>query len=176
MMEKHIGRPGSVDAHENYTPYIDLVEGDDYLVRLQTLAKETPEFLKGISFEKWNYSYREGKWTIKEVMIHIIDTERIFNYRALRIARADIMPMREFDQNAYIPFAEASQRSIASIIEEYQTVRASTISLFKNFSDDMLIRMGTAAGKNFTPLAIGFIIAGHEIHHLNIVRDRYLSE
>ncbi len=174
-MEKHIGRPRSIDVHENYTRYIDLVQDDEYLARLQTLARETPQFLNEISFDKWNYRYREDKWTIKEVMIHIIDTERIFNYRALRIARGDVIPMREFDQNTYVPFSEANQRSISSIIEEYQTVRASTVSLFKNFSDVMLIRMGTAAGKNFTPLAIGFIIAGHEIHHLNIVRDRYLD-
>jgi hypothetical protein len=108
------------------------------------------------------------------VILHIIDTERIFAYRALRFSRNDQTPLAGFEQDEYIPFLDIQHRSPHSLIEEYKDNRKATITMFKYFSDEMMLRQGYAAGNPLTPLAIGFIIAGHEIHHLEIVKERYL--
>ena len=176
MMEKHIGRLISSEAHEYYTPYIDLVGDESYMRKLIMLHEQTPQILSEIPMDRWMFRYAPDKWTIKEVLMHIIDTERIFNYRALRISRGDQTPMASFDQDAYVIASNANDRSGESLLKEYQTLRASTIALFKSFSDEMLIKMGTTSGKQFSPLAIGYIIAGHEIHHMNIIQKRYLQD
>ncbi|MDH3652238.1 MAG: DinB family protein, partial [Saprospiraceae bacterium] len=112
-------------------------------------------------------------WTVKELLLHMIDTERIFAYRALRIARSDLTPMAGFDQDDYVPYSNANERSSTSIVSEYSAVRQATIQLFKNFTDAMYAKCGTASERPFTPLALGFIIAGHEIHHLRILMEKY---
>ena len=164
--------------HENaayYTRYIDQVDGVDFLRPLKTNLESTCNFLMSLSEEEWNFNYAPGKWNIKEVVMHMIDTERIFAYRALRIARDDSTPLAGFDQDAYVPESNANQRSGHSIIEEYQAVRKASIVMFQHFSDAMLTRLGTASGNPFSALALGFIIVGHENHHLSILRDRYLN-
>ena len=135
----------------------------------------TSTLLKSWTAEQWDLRYEPGKWSLKEVFIHIMDTERIFAYRALRFARHDQTPLPGFEQDDYIPYLEVSNRSGHSIIEEYESTRRATLSMFKNFSADMMLYNGTASGNSLTPLAIGFIIAGHEIHHLDIVKERYLK-
>ena len=158
-------KPAEHESLPYFQTYIAKVEGYDFLTVLnQSLAKNLAKF-QTLTQDQWNYKYAADKWTIKEVLIHIMDTERIFAYRALRISRNDKTPLQGFEQNDYVPFYEAKDRSIASLLEEYELLRRSTISLFKNMSREMLDRLGTASGGPFSVLALGFMIAGHEIHH-----------
>ncbi len=168
-------RPAEEECDAYYTTYIKQVKQDDFLKALIDASRETPKFLHTLTEDQWNHRYAPGKWSIKELVLHIIDTERIFAYRALRIARNDHTPLAGFEQDDYIVPSNAASRSAASLIAEYCSVREATLTLFRNFTADMYIRMGTASEKPFTPLSIGFIIAGHEIHHLRIVKDRYLT-
>jgi len=153
--------------------YIRKVDNPDFVATLkQSLAKNLA-ILQTLTEDQWNHQYATDKWTVKEVLIHILDTERIFAYRALRISRNDQLPMQGFEQNDYVAYYEVAQRSPASLIEEYELLRRSTIALFKNMSTNMLDRIGTASGGAFSALALGFMIAGHEIHHWQILKERY---
>ncbi len=174
-MEKQMRRPEPQESDGYYTTYISKVEGDDFLKVLTKSFHETLALLEGLSKEQWEYRYEDGKWDIKEVMMHILDAERIFTYRALRIARNDKTPLAGFNQDDYIPYTDASDRTPASIIDEYKAVRMATIALFEHLTDEMYTRMGTASGLPFSPLALGFITAGHEIHHVRILKERYLA-
>ena len=174
-MNTTLKRPEPKESNTYYTKYVNQVDGNDFLLALKMLMPKTVAFLNSLDASKWDYRYAEGKWSIKEVMLHIIDTERIMACRALRIASNDKTPMPGFEQDDYIPFTNASSRSPKSIIEEYTAVRKASIQLFEYFNDDMLNRVGTASGNSFTPRALGYIIAGHELHHLQIVKARYMS-
>ncbi|WP_320814826.1 DinB family protein [Flavobacterium sp.] len=132
------------------------------------------EFFKSIPDSKLNYRYSEGKWTIKDILLHLIDAERIFAYRALRIARNDKTALSGFEENDYVIEALAGNRSMSSLLEEYKMVRNSTICLFKSFSIDQLKRIGEASNCSVSVRAIGVIIQGHEKHHLEIIKERYL--
>jgi uncharacterized damage-inducible protein DinB len=125
--------------------------------------------------EKLLFKYAEGKWTIKEVLVHIIDDERIYAYRALRFARNDKTELPGFEQDPYAYYSYANQRTAESIVEEYEAVRLSTIALFNNLSDDAIARSGVANKNEVTVRALGYHIAGHELHHLNIIKTRYLK-
>ena len=173
-MNVTLKRPEPAESNDYYKTYISKVDGDNYLTVLEMLMSKTIGLLNSLDTSKWNHRYAEGKWSIKEVMIHVLDTERIMAYRALRIARNDKTPMPGFDQDDYMPFTDAENRNPQSIIEEYIAVRKGTIEMFKYFTDEMLGRVGTASGNPFTPRALGYIIAGHELHHMRIVRERYL--
>lgn len=165
------------EAHESapfYHHYISLVPGTNVLQVLDASQAETLQILSQLPAEKWNYRYSEGKWSIKELMLHIIDTERIFAYRALRIARNDQTALSGFDQDDYVPHSDAANRSPESIIAEYKAVRQASIQLFQNFTTDMYNRIGTASNNPVSVLALAFMLAGHEIHHLNILKERYL--
>ncbi|NND32823.1 MAG: DinB family protein [Saprospiraceae bacterium] len=175
-MEKEIRRPLQHETAAYYTLYIDQVEGSNYMRTLKSNLKSTVEFLQQLSDEEWNSRYAPEKWSIKEVVLHMVDSERIFAYRALRIARNDITPLAGFDQDAYVPHSNASDRSGASLIDEYQMVRHATLAMFQNFTDEMMTRMGTASDNPFSTLALAFIIAGHENHHISILKDRYLAK
>ena len=124
--------------------------------------------------DKLTYRYAENKWTIKEILVHIMDDERIYAYRALRIARNDKTPLPGFEQDDYVPFSKANQRSLASILREYKTVRQATVSLFTSFNMEDLLRIGTANDHPVSVRALAWHIAGHELHHLNIIKERYL--
>ncbi|MEQ3662139.1 MAG: DinB family protein [Flavobacterium sp.] len=132
------------------------------------------EFFKSIPRSKLNYRYLEEKWTIKDIFLHLIDAERIFAYRALRIARNDITELPGFEENDYVMEAKASDRSLPSLLEEYKMVRNSTICLFKSFTNEQMLRLGTASDCKVSVRAIGVIIQGHEKHHLEIIKERYL--
>ncbi len=131
------------------------------------LIKELPE-------EKETYRYEEGKWTLKELLLHCIDTERIFNYRALRIARNDRNDLLGFDQDEFNEYANANDRTLASLVDEFNALRNSTIALFDSFEQEALMRIGKASGNPISVRAIGYIISGHLQHHLNMFRERYL--
>jgi uncharacterized damage-inducible protein DinB len=169
-----IKRPEANECAEYFHRYIGKVEGDDALQILTDAKSETSGFLKNLSDEQWDHRYEVGKWSIKEVMLHIIDTERIFAYRALRIGRNDQTPLPGFEQDDYIPYNYADSRSSASIIEEYEAVRNASITLFKNMNDEAMNFRGTASKNPISARAAMFILAGHEIHHMNIINDRYL--
>lgn len=160
-----------------YNPYYHtyiLALGDVNLMdSLKEGLGDFSSFMQGLPEEKLNYSYREGKWTLAEVLMHIIDAERVFQYRALRFGRNDNTPLAGFDQDVYVPQSNASRKTKKEILDEYQAVRNGTISLFKSFDDDALKRIGTASDSKMSTRAMGFIICGHQAHHLKIIRERY---
>jgi hypothetical protein len=160
---------------EYFNHYIGLVSNyEDVVNALELSHKRTNELLDLITEDQGNYAYAEGKWSIKELLAHMIDTERIFCNRALRIARNDKTDMPGYDHDAYVPESGANDRRLCEICKEFDIVRQGTIALFKSFTPEMLERSGTANGNPFTVLALGFIISGHETHHVNIMEERYL--
>lgn len=166
-------RPSSNEYASFYGTYVGKVEGNDFLAKLKEQKASTISFLEKLPEEKWDYKYGEDKWSIKELLIHMIDTERIFSYRALRISRNDRTPIEGFEQDDYVPYSQAGQRSAASILAEYEAVRNSTIHLFQNFTDENMNRIGTASGASISVRALGFITTGHEVHHMQILKERY---
>jgi uncharacterized damage-inducible protein DinB len=169
-----IHRPEVDEYHKNFRQYVESVEGEDIIAILSKNRDEMVRFLESIGWEKWEHAYSPGKWTLAQLLVHLIDFERIFAYRALRIARNDKTPLAGFEQEDLAAFSEATQRLPASIVKEYKAVREATIQLFVNFTDEMWDRRGTAGGYTFTPLAIANIIAGHELHHRKLITERYL--
>lgn len=157
-----------------YTTYINLVETLDIVEALQHNYQAFITQLQAIPKEKELYAYLPGKWTIKELILHIIDAERIFAYRALRIARMDATPLAGFEEDDYVKYSNANARSMDSLLQEFKAVRQSTIALFQSFTDEMLVHKGTASNSVVSVRAIGFIIAGHCIHHLSVLQQRYL--
>lgn len=163
----------SVEYPGYYQSYIDQLPQDDLLSLLQTQKLQMLHFLANLKEESLSFSYAEGKWTVAEVIQHIIDTERIFQYRALCISRKDKTLLPGYDQDAYVPFSGANERSVASYIIEYQSMRDSGIALFQTFTPSMLNERGNSNGNPLSTAAAGFIIAGHEKHHLNLFKTMY---
>lgn len=157
-----------------FETYINCVEGHDLNKGLVLNGEALVAFFKSIPEDKCDYKYAEGKWTIKEVLLHIIDTERIFAYRALRIARQDKTPLVGFEQDGYVAYYNCLNRTILSLINEYMVVRKATVALFESFDDVALKSMGVASSHPISVRAIGFIVVGHENHHIKIIKERYL--
>ncbi len=168
-------RPDLTRVPDHFHNYINQAEGDDLKDVLKKQTRSFEEFLNGIPKKKRNYSYAEGKWTIKEVLQHIIDAEWIFAYRALCFARKDATPLPGFEENDYAANSKADQRKWKDIVKEFEAVRRSTEILFDSFDDEQLETAGTASGKSNYVQAIGFIIAGHANHHIKITKERYLT-
>lgn len=160
---------------EYFNHYISLVNEENFLKALKISHKEVKKVIKNLTEEQGNYAYAKKKWTIKELLVHIIDTERIFCERALRFSRKDKTDLPGFDHDLYVLNSGANNRTLYDILKEYKTVRKSTLSLFKTFSEEMLKQGGTANGNKLTVHAIGYIISGHELHHLNILKEKYLA-
>lgn len=167
-------RPNENDFAPYYGRYIAQVKEDDITAALTNQNSIIGNFLNAIPADKWNFAYAEGKWTIKELVQHMIDAERIFAYRALCIARKDETPLPGFEENDYGPASEAGRRTPAELIEEFLAIRKSNELLYNSFTDEMLQNRGTASNQPVTVNAIGFIIVGHFYHHKNIVEERYL--
>ena len=146
----------------------------DIVAGLKTQEEEVVSFLKNIPLEKQDFRYAEGKWTIKDLILHMIDVERIFSYRALRISRNDTTALPGFEENDYVVHANANKRSFESLIEEYISVRKATISLFSSFTEEQYMRIGVASNNAVSVRALGYIILGHEKHHILVVEERYL--
>ncbi len=163
------------DYHRYYQPYIDALGDVELMDLLRKQLRNFPEFIQAIPDSHWQYRYGLDKWTVAEVLLHIIDAERIFQYRALRIGRGDQTPLPGFEENAYVPKSKANERSKESVIEEYRAVRQSTLHLYTHFGPETLHLRGTASGAEVTVAALGFLMAGHQKHHRNIIRERYLS-
>ena len=158
-----------------YKNYVDLAGSGAFLTLLKSSQEEFVNFVEMIPSVKLEYAYLDGKWTIKEVLLHLIDSERVFQYRALRFARQDKTDLPGFDENFFVPNSFANQRSAASLIEEYSAVRSATITLFSSFSDDVLQSIGTANKSQMSVRAIAYVIVGHQNHHINVLRERYLK-
>ena len=164
---------------DEYLPYfkgyIDQAEGVALLSGLESSFETIHDFYLSIAPAKLEYRYDEGKWTVKEIISHLLDTERIFCYRALRFARQDKTALSGFDENEYVLASGASERSITDLLKEYTLVRKSTIALFKSFSDAALRSKGVAGSGSVSVRALGFLIIGHEKHHVNVIKERYLN-
>jgi uncharacterized damage-inducible protein DinB len=167
-------RPAAQDAAEFYHGYIGYTKGDSVRELIANHAKELHDFYNGLPEDKADYAYADGKWTIKQVLQHVIDAERIFTYRALRIARKDTTPLPGFDENAYAANDGHETRSQQSLKDEFNAVRTATDILLSSFSDTQLSEKGTASNKSITANALAFIVYGHLLHHKNIIQERYL--
>ena len=167
-----ITKPQAEEHAEYYARYIKLV-GDDALSALRAQSATTPRLLSGLSEAQAMHRYAPGKWSVKEVVGHMIDGERVFSYRALRVARADTTPLPGFDENAWVPAAHFDRRPMPDLVADYQTVRAATVALFSSFEEEALVRMGTANDQPISVRALAHMIAGHELHHVAILRERY---
>jgi hypothetical protein len=166
-------RPKAGDNNPYYDRYISLIGDDDIIEFLDEQRITSEKFLKTFTEDQGNYSYADGKWTVKEVIGHVIDTERIMAYRALAFARSEGQSLPGFEQDDYVAESNFKQRTLDDIINEFRTVRESNILLFKSLDEEILNRRGTASGSEVTVLALIYIIAGHEKHHMNILREKY---
>ncbi len=166
--------PDRTEAAEYYFTYIDRVTGTDVLAMLEAQASDVPAFFESIADERSLYRYESGKWSLREVLSHINDTERLFVFRAFWFARGFDAPLPSFDQNVAVAAAGADRLAWRSHIDEFRAVRAATLSFFRSLSDEAWSRRGIASGNPFTVRALAFITAGHVAHHAAIVRERYL--
>ena len=182
MKTRNIDKPLPKEYPAYSSIYMDLMKDDGkVLEHLWTNFLDLKKLVLDLTEDQLNYQYAEGKWTIKEILVHLIDDERIFAYRALRYARNDSTPLHGFDQDAYASCSNANSRSLDDIFEEYETVRKATISLFLNLPEDSFLRGG--AGIDYdgsiinkrTVRALAYHIAGHELRHINIIKERYLK-
>ncbi len=170
-------KPSDITASE-HIPYFGLYIGKapetTILEGLETGLTKVLGILNTYPREKHNYRYAEGKWTVKDMLQHIIDTERIFSYRALRIARGDKSPLPGYEQDDYVGPSKANDRSFDDLLEDYKRSRGNTVALFKSFDNEMLAQIGTASGGPMSARAAGYIIVGHELHHMEVLLERYL--
>jgi len=161
-----------------YTPYaityIDLVPPDGLVLKhLQDNLLSAQAFIQSFPPEKLVLPWQAGEWTIQEILVHILDTERIFCYRALRFARNDPTGLAGFEQDDYVPYSGANQRSRLAILEEYAAVRQATLAFFNSLDEDALARAGLVGGNRVSVRALAWMIAGHEVHHINSIRENY---
>ena len=157
-----------------YELYLRLVDDETQLMKgFEQELEYNFEFYRNIPVEKLHYQYAQGKWTPKEVLQHIIDTERIFCYRALRIARKDFTELPGFDQDAFVPTSYANLKSLDQLLNEYKSLRLANISLYAGFNTEMLSYLGKASNGPISVRAIPFILMGHEKHHINLFKERY---
>jgi hypothetical protein len=168
------GRPDRSEAAEYYFTYIDKVPGDDILAVLQAQLPETLSVLEGISEDRSRHRYAEGKWSIREMVGHVNDCERLFAFRAFWFARGFDSPLPSFDQDAAVPLAGSEARTLHDHIEEFRLLRGATLALFKTMPAEAWTRHGIASDRPFTVRSLAFIAAGHVAHHLAILRERYL--
>jgi uncharacterized damage-inducible protein DinB len=172
---RRIGKP----AEGEYAPYtiiyISLLPDDGLILRhLKNNLAATRDLILSLPAEKLAHRYAEGKWTIKEILAHVVDDERIYAYRALRFARNDKTELPGFEQDEYARYSGANEREVRDILDELTTVRKATISLFNSFDESALLRSGVASGNPMSVRAIAYHIAGHELRHVNVIKERYL--
>lgn len=156
-----------------YHRYVEPLKGKNMIEVLEEINHKTQVFLNALEESNGDFRYAPGKWSVKEVICHMLDAERIFCFRALTFARNDKTELPGFDENTYAPEANAEARTLATLSKEAARLRTTTLDLFNGFSVEMLNRTGVANKGNFTVRGIGYIIAGHELHHLNVLQERY---
>ena len=168
-------RPTAADYNEFYDTYVSKVPSGDVMTVLEESLAETIDLLQGVPEELETHAYAPGKWTIREVLGHMVDTERLFGFRALWMARGDEQDQPGMDQDLWNRASSARDRPLADLLEELSLVRRGHLLLFRSFSEDEWNRTGRASGFPFTVLAFPYILAGHEIHHRRVLADRYLA-
>jgi len=173
MSEFIVGRPDPSEYAPYYETYIKLVQGEDILKFLSAQIDTTLWYLRSLSDTQGDFRYAPGKWSVKEVVGHMIDTERVFAYRALSFARLDKAPLPGFEQDDWVQGAGSAHQPIAELASELECVRRSNIYFFQHLAPEAWMRRGIASGKEFTVRSIAYIIAGHEQHHLQILQTRY---
>ena len=168
-------KPETSEYNPYYEKYISLIEEGELLNALERQPSELRSLLNGLDEEKGKYAYADGKWSIKEVLSHLVDGERIFGYRVLRISRGDETPIEGFEQDGYIENSHANERSFEDLLEELSLQRNANLRMLKNLRDDGWKRLGTASQSPVSVRALGFIMAGHVQHHINILKAQYLA-
>lgn len=173
-MSAFLDRPDDSEFAAYYAGYVGAVPPGDVRDCLRAQVHEAIALLSGVAEKTAGQAYAPGKWTLKQVVGHICDAERVFGYRLLSIARGDPAPLPSFDQNLWVPACNANARSIAALVLEFAAVRTSTVELVGSLTEEAFLRRGTASGYTVSARALAYICAGHAGHHLKIVRERYL--
>lgn len=168
-------KPSPADHPPYFSYFIGLVEQDTIVDALTAGKKSISEFIKNIPANKSEYAYADKKWTVKQVLNHIIDTERILSYRALCFSRGEKQILPAFDENLYVANANLQNTDLNLLLQEFEAVRESTVLLFNQLSDKELAIKGATKAGEVSVLSVGFMICGHGLHHANIIRERYLS-
>lgn len=175
MPTVQIPRPAGTEYAPFHAAYVQGVPDGDILAFLERQGRETVALLRGVNEKQSQHRYAPGKWSIREVVGHMNDAERVFTYRALSFARGDATPLPGFDENAWGASSNADSRALADLVQDFAAVRAATLTLFRGFSENEIGRAGTASGHRVTVAALAYVVAGHEKHHVTILRERYLS-
>ncbi len=171
-----VEKPQSSEYPAYASAYVDQIPDEGMtLDQLSENFQKIEVAVRSLPPEKWTQPHAEGEWTVQEILVHVMDSERIFSYRALRIARGDTTPLPGFEQNDYVPFSRANGRTLDDIFDEYEAVRRATITLFSSFGDDVWMREGTASNSPLTVRGALFMLAGHELHHLQSIKQNYLE-
>ncbi|QHW31317.1 DinB family protein [Paenibacillus rhizovicinus] len=170
-----LSRPAADEFGGHFGTYINLVADRSVLEQLEDNRRNATALFAKLTDEEANFRYAPDKWSLKEVLGHLADTERVMSYRMLRIARGDTTPLPGFDQDSYISNADFTASTVERLLADYEAVRASTVSLIRSIPAEAWTRKGTASNTEMSARAFAYVIAGHELHHLSIVRDRYLS-
>lgn len=168
-------KPEKSEYDPYYEGYVSLVPEEEIIPVLDRQSEELQQALRPVPEERGMYAYGDGKWTIKELLGHIIDGERMFAYRVFRIGRGDQTPIEGFEQDGYIENAHSNRRSFSELLEEFDLLRRANMHFFKNLTNDAWIRTGTANGREISVRALAYIMAGHVRHHIVVLRSRYLS-
>ena len=174
-MQATMTRPDSTEFAPYYGTYVNAMPDGDVLAALERQGEETFALLSALSEEQGGFRYAPGKWTIRDLVQHLCDSERVFAYRALRFARGDTTPLPGFEQNSYAEAASADRRPLRELAAELRDIRRTTLALARTFDDEALARSGMASGAVMSVRALVWVIAGHERHHLAVLRERYLS-
>ena len=175
MTAPRFARPDPSEYASFYAAYIAGVPEGELLGRLERQLEENTALLAAVPEPRGDHAYAAGKWSLKEVVGHVIDAERVFSYRALRFARGDATPLAAFDETAWTPNSGARARTLADLIAELRAVRAATLALLRSLPAGADLRRGTASGREVSVRALAWIIAGHERHHFRLIRERYLD-
>lgn len=166
-------RPGRDEYGEFHVGYIGSAPDGDILETLEREGEAIISLLRSISPEAAGHSYAPGKWTVRELVAHVSDSERVFAYRALRFGRADPTPLAGFDQELWHPHSHAAKRAWTDLVDELRAVRAASLHLFRSFEPEDWLRRGTASEVEISVRALAWVVAGHELHHRRVLRERY---
>ncbi len=170
-----LARPNQDEYAPYYESYLALVPEGDLQQILESQLDDTIALLQNVTEEEANDRYAQGKWSLKEVIGHLADTERIISYRLLRIARGDATPLAGFNEKSYVHSAAFDKQSLQELLDDFRAVRRATLTLFRSLTNEAWVRRGTANNYPATPRSIAYFIAGHELHHRSIIKERYLK-
>ena len=175
MSQAAATKPIATEHAPEFSYYVTLVPEGDIIQTLGQQSENSLSLLRTLPSDKANFRYAPDKWTVKELLGHMIDSERVFSFRALSFARNDQSPLPGYEQNDYVRYTDFDSRNLADMIEEFATVRRATIQLFRPLSETEWLRRGKANEKEISVRALAYIIAGHELHHMEVLRSRYLQ-